>query len=294
MRGSEGRGGVLFSCRRFPMMSPRFKAKTHKQMKVRCEVAGLGSRASQPKFKNGPNAGLAVAMPRHEPARCSSCCSAPLFTSSLLLPSLFFFFLSSPSPPLLHCPAAGRMPGLQKNKHTVSVWLHPTFHRCQEDNSEGENSQHLQDQHGESGREERIIFTVTSPSVPGSLILLPPSLHTSLPMSHFHHLFFFCLTVFPSHPPFLHLLPWSHPTLSHSLWYFFFLHLYLTSRLPHSGCQAPFVLFEALNSSYFVLCISPEKVISLKLLHKFLRLVQLIGAETKSVLWFHAPWIGFK
>lgn len=86
------------------------------------------------------------------------------------------------------------------HKHTQKVWLCPTFYRCQEDNSQRDNSQHLQHEHDEAGRggeERRIIYSVTSPSMAASLILLPPSLYTSLPISHsrtFYHLsYFFCL-----------------------------------------------------------------------------------------------------
>lgn len=199
---------------------------------------------------NVQNAGLAVAAPQRERARCQMLVLLLRSSVYILAAAPITLFPFRPRHCLL-CRVACRD---CKNKH--NVWLHPTFHRCQEDHSEGENSQHLQDQHGEGGREERIIFTVTSPSVPGSLILLPPSLHTSLPMSHFHHLFF---SVLPSFPPTLRLCIFCHDHTPLSLIPSLFLHLYLTSRLPHSGCQAPFVLFEALNSSFSVLCISPEK-----------------------------------
>lgn len=60
------------------------------------------------------------------------------------------------------------------------------------------------------GEERRIIYSVTSPCVAASLILFPPSLYTSLPISHsLPAPLFSCFTILPSLPLFIHVESFS-------------------------------------------------------------------------------------
>lgn len=133
--------------------------------------------------------------------RCSSSCFLSLFTSMPPFLLLLFLFLSFPFLPspwllLLRPPTAGCMQPMQDTHRYSQNSLCPTFHRCHEDSSETEDTQHLQDEHGGTGREERLIHSVTSPSI--WLPLVDYSLPLFIPpfpsLTHFHHLFFFFLS----------------------------------------------------------------------------------------------------
>lgn len=175
-------------------------------------------------------------------------CPAPVFTS--LSPSLLPLSLLSPCHRhrslcyTLHlqgnCATHTGM-HTRARTHTQLVWLCPTFHRCQENNSQRDNSQHLQHDHDEAGREEDNLLS--PPSMAASLILTP-SLSLYLPahlslthsLTHFHHLVFY-RTVFslpPSVSPLLVLL-----TLSRVLSLFLvFFHAPLTSHSFLCACQS--------------------------------------------------------
>lgn len=144
-------------------------------------------------------------------------CPAPVFTS--VSPSLLPLSLLSPCHRhrslCYHCPPAGKLCNTHRHAHahthTQLVWLCPTFHRCQENNSQRDNSQHLQHDHDEAGREEDNLLS--PPSMAASLILTPSlslylpahlSLTHSLPPPRFlsYRLFppTLCLSTFsPSH-----------------------------------------------------------------------------------------------
>lgn len=130
------------------------------------------------------------------------CCRCP---SSLLVSDIALFATLST------CREAHTRTHAHAYTHTQLVWLCPTFHRCQENNSQRDNSQHLQHDHDEAGREEDNLLS--PPSMAASLILTPSlslylpahlSLTHSLPPPRFlsYRLFppTLCLSTFsPSH-----------------------------------------------------------------------------------------------
>ena len=197
-------------------------------------------------------------------------CSAPLFTS--MPPSLLLLhaaaaippFLSSPSLSLLHCPPAGSM----QATHTHSLTHTHSKYGCVLPSTDARritvreitvnicsmNMMRL----AERGEEDNLLCHL---SLYGCLSYITPSLSLYLPahlsLTHFHHLSF---SVLPSFPPTLCLSIFSHSHAqlnsppSFSLFLSHSSHLSLVSPfLPlHSGCQASFVSFEALNSSFIL------------------------------------------
>lgn len=155
-------------------------------------------------------------------------CAAPLLTSMLSsLLSLLLLLSLFPSS-LLFCP----------HHHSLgySVHLHGTYKPCKHTHTHSQygcalpstdarritvreitvnicsiNMMRLAERRR---GEERIIYSVTSPCVTASLILFPPSLYTSLPISHSlsSSTSFFCFTIFPSLPLFIHVQSFSWST----------------------------------------------------------------------------------
>lgn len=140
-------------------------------------------------------------------------CSCVYIRLSLSVAAVPPLSLSSTSLSLLHSPPAGKLCNTHRHAHararthTQLVWLCPTFHRCQENNSQRDNSQHLQHDHDEAGREEDNLLS--PPSMAASLILTPSlSLYLPAHLSLTHSLTsttsFSIVPSFPSHPLFIH------------------------------------------------------------------------------------------
>lgn len=125
-------------------------------------------------------------------------------SSLLVIDIALFATLSTCRETVQHTQACTRAPA---HTHTQLVWLCPTFHRCQENNSQRDNSQHLQHDHDEAGREEDNLLS--PPSMAASLILTPSlSLYLPAHLSLTHSLTsttsFSIVPSFPSHPLFIH------------------------------------------------------------------------------------------